>query len=68
MQNGLTGRTWLLLLLGEIHRAMPAAAPHREAPTSFVPEALAFIQRRALEPISLRDVAAAVRRAPAHVS
>lgn len=60
-------RSLLEVLLAEVHRAMPApAAP--EAPAGFVPEVLAFIQRRALEPISLRDVAAAVGRAPAHVA
>jgi len=57
----------LLLLLGEVTRAMPGAeAPAPEG--SLVAAALEFIQRRCLEPISLRDVAAAVHRTPAHVA
>jgi AraC-like DNA-binding protein len=60
-------RCMLLLLLAEVGRAMPAA-PLPTRPTSFVPDALAFIQREALRGISLRDVAAAVGRAPAHVA
>lgn len=62
-------RSTLQLLLAEVHRAMPGAArPGASTRPGFVPEVLAFIQRRALEPISLRDVAAAVGRAPAHVA
>jgi AraC-like DNA-binding protein len=61
-------RSMLQLLLAEVHRAMPASAARREPSTGFVPEVLTFIQRRALEPISLREVAAAVGRAPAHVA
>ncbi|MFK7990326.1 MAG: helix-turn-helix transcriptional regulator [Sandaracinaceae bacterium] len=60
-------RALVLTLLGEACRAMPAtelAAPSR----SLVAEALQVIQQRALEPISLRDVAAAVHRTPAHVA
>jgi len=57
-------RSLLLLLLGELCRAMPQATH----PSSLVAEALAVIQRRAFEPISLRDVAAAVHRTPAHVA
>ncbi|HYG70446.1 MAG TPA: AraC family transcriptional regulator [Anaeromyxobacteraceae bacterium] len=61
-------RAMIQVLLAEVHRAMPASGARPERSTSFVPEALTFIQRRALEPISLRDVAAAVGRAPAHVA
>lgn len=61
-------RSMLQLLLGEVHRAMPALALQSATPASFVPDALAFIQRHGLEPISLRDVAAAVSRTPAHVA
>lgn len=60
-------RSLLMLLLGEVRRAMPG----QDAPApagSLVSEALAFIQRRCLEPISLEDVAAAVHRTPAHVT
>ncbi|MEZ4380399.1 MAG: AraC family transcriptional regulator [Nannocystaceae bacterium] len=60
-------RCMLLLLLAEVRRAMPAA-PLPPRPASFVPDALAFIQREALRGVSLRDVAAAVGRAPAHVA
>lgn len=60
-------RSLLLLLLGEVARAMPGAeATAREG--SLVANALEFIQRKCLEPISLRDVAAAVHRTPAHVA
>ncbi|NVB40960.1 helix-turn-helix domain-containing protein [Pseudenhygromyxa sp. WMMC2535] len=60
-------RCMLLLLLAEVRRAMPAA-PLPARASSFVPDALAFIQRNGLQDISLRDVAAAVGRAPAHVA
>lgn len=60
-------RSMLQLLLGEILRAMPAAGPP-DTGAGFVPDALAFIQREALRPLSLRDVAAAVGHAPAHVA
>jgi AraC family transcriptional regulator, transcriptional activator of pobA len=59
-------RSLLLLVLAEVHRA-PQSAP--EVPTgSLVAEVLGVIQRRGLEPISLRDVAQAVHRSPAHVA
>lgn len=61
-------RSLLSLLLGEVLRAMPAPAPSPGSSASFVPDALAFIQRHGLEPISLRDVAAAVSRSPPHVA
>lgn len=56
----------LLLLLGEIRRCMSGEEIH--APGSLVADALEFVQRHALEPISLGDVAAAVHRTPAHVA
>ena len=60
-------RSLLLLLLGEVVRAMPGAeTTAREG--SLVSDALEFIQRKCLEPISLRDVAAAVHRTPSHVA
>ena len=60
-------RALLALLLGEVRRAQPSkAAP---APTgSLVADAMAYIQQHGLDPISLKDVAAAVHRAPAHVA
>jgi AraC family transcriptional activator of pobA len=60
-------RALLLLLLGEVERAMPGA-DRPAAPGTLVSKALEFIQSRCLEPISLRDVAAAVYRTPAHVT
>lgn len=60
-------RSLLLLLLGEVARAAPGAEASARG-GSLVPDALAFIQRKCLEPISLRDVAAAVHRSPAHVA
>ncbi|MEM7156723.1 MAG: AraC family transcriptional regulator [Myxococcota bacterium] len=59
-------RSLLNLLLGEACRAAPRVDP--PAPNGLVIDALQFIQRRALEPISLRDVARAVHRSPAHVA
>lgn len=60
-------RSSLLLLLGEVGRAMPG--PEASTPSgSLVGGALEFIQQHCLEPISLRDVAAAVHRTPAHVA
>jgi AraC-like DNA-binding protein len=60
----LAQRSLLGLLLVEIARAAQVA-PVQD---NLVAEALQFIERRCLEPISLRDVAAAVRRSPAHVT
>ncbi len=60
-------RSLLLLLLGEVRRAMPGGdAVEREG--SLVSEALEFIQKRCLDGISLKDVAAAVGRTPTHVA
>ncbi len=60
-------RSLVLLLLGEARRAMPGEAiPSRQS--SLVTDALEVVQRRCLEPISLRDVAAAVHRTPSHVA
>jgi AraC family transcriptional regulator, transcriptional activator of pobA len=60
-------RALLLLILGDIGRAMGRIEVG--VPTgSLVGEALEFIQRRCFEGISLKDVAAAVHRTPAHVA
>lgn len=61
-------RSLIVLILREVRSAMPAASDADAAKGSLVADALAFIQRRCLEPISLRDVAAAVNKAPAHVA
>ncbi|WP_437580797.1 helix-turn-helix domain-containing protein [Sorangium sp. So ce887] len=58
----------LALVLAEVVRASGTA---RAAPTprpSIVAEALAVIEARCLGPLSLKEVAAAVRRTPAHVT
>jgi AraC-like DNA-binding protein len=60
----LAQRSLLALLLMEIARAAQVA-PVQE---NVVGEALRFIERRCLESISLRDVAAAVKRSPAYVT
>lgn len=60
----LAQRSLLALLLVEISRAAQMA-PVQE---NVVAGALRFIERRCLESISLGDVAAAVRRSPAHVT
>lgn len=60
-------RSLLLLLLGEVQRAMPGVRV-ATGRGGLVADALEFIQQRCFEPISLRDVAAAVHRTPAHVA
>ncbi len=60
-------RSSLLLLLGEVHRAMPVDE-NTAFTGSLVSDALQFIQQRCLDPISLKDVAATVHRTPAHVA
>lgn len=60
-------RSLLLLILGEVRRAM--TGDEVESPAgSLVQGALEFIQRRCLGPISLEEVAAEVHRSPAHVT
>lgn len=59
-------RSLLTMLLGETCRASPHVDP--PATNDLVVDALQFIQRRALEPISLSDVARAVHRSPTHVA
>ena len=65
-------RSLAQLILGEACRAMPLEAqslePQPAAAGSLVGEVLQVVQRRGLEPISLREVAAAVHRSPAHVA
>lgn len=60
-------RSLVLIMLGETLRAMPAA--DAAAPEgSLVANALEFVQEHCLEPISLKEVAAAVYRTPTHVA
>ncbi len=62
----LVQKSLLALLLAEITRATSDldATSH----TSLVADALRFIERRCLEPISLSDVAKAVNRSPAYLT
>ncbi|CAM3098434.1 AraC family transcriptional regulator [Corallococcus sp. ZKHCc1 1396] len=59
-------RSLFSLVLVEVARS--GAWTPAESRTSWVGEALTFIERHCLEPISLREVAAAVGRSPAHVT
>ncbi|MDC0744889.1 AraC family transcriptional regulator [Polyangium mundeleinium] len=57
------------LILAEVLRAQPFPAPDISAAGSpLVADALDYIEKHCMEPISLADVAAAVRRSPAHVT
>ena len=60
-------RSLLTLIISEVARA--ASWDQRSgASDSIVTEALRFIERNCLEPLSLRDVAAAVHRSSAHLT
>ncbi len=52
----------------ELLRASPIAADARPSEQPIIADALAYIERHALDGISLKDVARAVGRAPAHVA
>jgi len=62
-------RSLLMLVLAEVSRAMRGHDQEMLQPRgSLTADALAFIQAHCLTPISLKDVAAAVNRTPAHVT
>jgi AraC-like DNA-binding protein len=63
----LVQKSLLALVLAEISRAASTTSSAGSQPT-LVGDALRFIERHCLEPISLRDVAAAVHRSPSYVS
>lgn len=66
-QSAELAHSLLRLLLGEVLRVMPG--PETPVPRgTLVADALEFIQQHCFEPISLRDVAAAVHRTPTHVA
>ena len=65
--DAIAERSLLSLVLTEVSRAA-GAATSVHAPGSLVGDALRFIERNCLRPLSLCDVAAAVHRSPAHVS
>jgi AraC-like DNA-binding protein len=58
----------LALVLAEVVRASGSASAAPQQRPSIVGEALAVIEARCLGPLSLQDVAAAVRRTPAYVT
>jgi AraC-like DNA-binding protein len=60
-------KSLVTLLLAEVARASSATGPHSMEGNA-VTDALRFIERRCLEPISLDDVAAAAKRSPAHLT
>lgn len=63
----LTQKSLLALVLTEVARASSATSAADLSPT-LVGDALRFIEASCLRPISLRDVAVAVRRSPSHVA
>jgi AraC family transcriptional activator of pobA len=63
----LAQKSLLALILTEVARAGALSSASGGGPT-LVSDALRFIERRCLSPISLRDVAEAVRRSPSHVA
>jgi AraC family transcriptional regulator, transcriptional activator of pobA len=60
-------KSLITLIIAEAARAGTRHA-HGSAGNGLVADALGFIERRCLEPISLRDVAAAVARSPAYLT
>lgn len=61
-------RSLLTLLVSEIDRAADWTSSARSSTRSVVAESLAFIERNCLRPLTLREVASAVGRSPAHVT
>lgn len=59
-------RSLVTLILSEVAGA--ASESRGDHPPEIVEQALRFVERRCLDPISLRDVAAAVQRSPAHLT
>lgn len=67
LHGDLASRSLLALILAEVTRAAVRVEPAPRAP-GIVTEALQFIERRCLDPISLEDVARAVGRSPSYVT
>ncbi|RYZ06420.1 MAG: AraC family transcriptional regulator [Myxococcales bacterium] len=62
-------RTSLLtLILAEVERARAPGGPRAALGAGVVVDSLRYIERNCLQPLSLRDVAAAVGRSPAYVT
>ncbi|MDI1447529.1 AraC family transcriptional regulator [Polyangium sp. 6x1] len=67
--GSLVVQSLVALVLAEVVRAQPFPAADAAASGSpLVAEALDYIEKHCMQPISLADVAAAVRRSPAHVT
>lgn len=67
LAHGLVERSLLALILAELARATAWTAEATTLPP-LVAAALQFIERHCFEPISLRDVADALGRSPAHLT
>ncbi len=61
-------RSLLTLILAEVDRAMRAHEPPRPPGSSVVVDALRFIERHCLSPLTLKEVAAAIGRSPTYVT
>lgn len=61
-------RSLVTLILAEVERAARGAAPARAGQSSVVAESLRFIERNCLRSLTLKEVAAAVRKSPAYVT
>ncbi|MEM9194046.1 MAG: AraC family transcriptional regulator [Myxococcota bacterium] len=58
----------LTLIITEVLRAEPLPGLPEPAETPLVADALRFVRKHALEPISLQDVAESLRKSPAHLT
>lgn len=61
-------RSLLTLILAEVERASRVIDPPRAAGGGVVVDALRYIERNCLRPLTLNDVAAAIGRSPAYVT
>lgn len=64
----LVQRSWLALLLAEVKSIASLVTPPATPRPSIVADALAYIEQRCLENITLADIAAAVSRTPTYVT
>src|SRR5690606_10203521 len=64
----LVQRSLVTLILAEVSQASRADTALRGAGGGLVVEALRYIERHALGPLTLEDIAAAVGRSPSHVT
>jgi AraC-like DNA-binding protein len=61
-------KSLLTLILAEIDRAKGSGAPPRATGRSVVVDALRFIERHCLGPLTLKEIAAAIGRSPTYVT